>query len=206
MSKSGADAGSIETLHLVNAVFYAASAVLFTVGLVGLFERLLQSTGRWVRWLADSSYWIYIVHLPVAALLTFYLAHLDRQGRLEQLTGFGWSAEMKFAAACAATAALGIVTYRYLVRYTPVGTLLNGKRSVAATTVQGASHTPEETLSRRGCSCNRDCRVLGLSLVEGPAGQLIGRDARCWPSTGCTGDSRSASRRSAGFGMNSYRS
>ena len=136
MSKSGADAGSIETLHLVNAVFYAASAALFTVGLVGLFERLLQSPGRWVRWLADSSYWIYIVHLPVAALLTFYLAHLDRQGRLEQLTGLGWSAEMKFAAACAATAALGIVTYRYLVRYTPVGTLLNGKRSGAATTAR----------------------------------------------------------------------
>ena len=127
MSKSGGDAESIAFLELLGAVFYGASAVLFSVGLVGLFERLLRSSRPWVRWLADSSYWIYIIHLPVVTFLTFYLAHLDRQGTLESLTGFGWSAELKFLAACAATGALGIVTYRYLVRHTPVGVLLNGK-------------------------------------------------------------------------------
>ena len=127
MSKSGGDAESIAFLELVGAVFYGASAVLFSVGLVGLFERLLRSSRPWVRWLADSSYWIYIIHLPVVTFLTFYLAHLDRQGTLESLTGFGWSAELKFLAACAATGALGIVTYRYLVRHTPIGVLLNGK-------------------------------------------------------------------------------
>ena len=82
-----------------------------------------------MRWLADSSYWIYIIHLPVVTFLTFYLAHLDRRGRLEELTGFGWGAELKFLAACAVTTAIGIVTYRYLVRYTPIGTLLNGRRT-----------------------------------------------------------------------------
>ena len=51
--------------------------------------------------MADSSYWIYIMHLPV----------------------------VKFLTACLVTGALGIVTYRYLVRYTPLGTLLNGKRT-----------------------------------------------------------------------------
>ncbi|MDE2860770.1 MAG: hypothetical protein OYI31_06975 [Chloroflexota bacterium] len=71
------------------------------------------------------------MHLPAVALLTFYLAHLDRQGLLESLTGFSWSAEAKFLVACAATGALGIVTCRYLVRYTPLGTLLNGKRTKA---------------------------------------------------------------------------
>ena len=128
MSKSGGDAESIAFLELVGAVFYGASAVLFTLGLVGLFELLLRSPRPWVRWLADSSYWIYIIHLPVVTFLTFYLAHLDRQGSLKALTGFGWSAELKFLAACAATGALGIVTYRYLVRHTPLGALLNGKR------------------------------------------------------------------------------
>ena len=73
------------------------------------------------------------MHLPVVTFLTFYLAHLDRQGWLKDLTGFSWSAELKFLAACLATAALGIVTYRYLVRYTPLGTLLNGKRTAAGT-------------------------------------------------------------------------
>ena len=127
-SKADEDAESMAFLSLLNAVFYGASAVTFSVALVGQSERLLSSSRPWVRWLADSSYWIYIIHLPVVTFLTFYLAHLDRQGWLEYLTGVSWSAEMKFAAACVVTGALGIVTYRYLVRYTPLGTLLNGKR------------------------------------------------------------------------------
>ena len=133
MTKSGGGTESIEFLRLLDAVFYGFAAVLFSVGLVGLFERVLQLPRSWVRWLADSSYWIYIMHLPVVTFLTFYLAHLDRQGWLTNLTGFSWSAELKFLAACLATAALGIVTYRYLVRYTPLGTLLNGKRTATAT-------------------------------------------------------------------------
>ena len=128
MTKSGGDAEIVDLLWLVHAVFYGFAAVLFSVGFIGLFERVLGSPRRWVRWLADSSYWVYIMHLPVVTFLTFYLAHLDRQGVLEDLTGFSWSAELKFVAACAATAVLGLVTYRYLVRHTPLGTLLNGRR------------------------------------------------------------------------------
>ena len=131
-SKQGVDEETTEFLWLVGTVFHGASAVLFSIGLVGLFERLLRAPRPWVRWLADSSYWIYIIHLPVVTFLTFYLAHLDRQGWLKFLTGFSWSAELKFLAACVATGVLGIVTYRYLVRYTPLGTLLNGKRTTAS--------------------------------------------------------------------------
>ena len=127
-SKQGVEDDALKLLWLIGTVFYGASAVLLSVGLVGLFERIMQSPLAWVRWLADSSYWIYIVHLPVVAFLTFYLAHFDRQGWLRGLTGFGWSAEMKFLAACVVTGVIGVVTYRYLVRYTPLGTLLNGKR------------------------------------------------------------------------------
>ena len=72
-------------------IFYGASAALFSLARVGLFEWLLQVPRQWIRWLADSSYWIYIMHLPVVAFLTFYLAHLDRQDWLKDLTGFSWS-------------------------------------------------------------------------------------------------------------------
>ena len=125
----GSDAESIELLELAEVVCYGASVALFSIGLVGLFERLFRTPRAWVRWLADSSYWTYIMHLPVVSFLTFYLAHLDRQGWLKYVTGFGWNAEMKFMAACVATGILGIVTYRYFVRYTPIGTMLNGKRN-----------------------------------------------------------------------------
>ncbi|MCE2466234.1 MAG: acyltransferase family protein [Dehalococcoidia bacterium] len=120
-------------LWAIESVFYGASAVLFSLGFVGLFERVLAIPRAWVRWLADSSYWIYIIHLPVVAFMTFYLAHLDRQGWLKYLTGIGWSGEMKFLVSCLVTGVLGVVTYRYLVRYTPIGTLLNGKRTKTLT-------------------------------------------------------------------------
>ena len=129
LNKQGESQKTIDLLGLVRFVFYGAAAALFSVGLVGLFERVLRTPQPWVRWLADSSYWIYIMHLPVVAYLTFLLAHLDRQGTLESLTGLSWSAEAKFLVACVATGALGVVSYRYMVRYTPLGTLLNGKRT-----------------------------------------------------------------------------
>ncbi len=129
LSGQGTDDETIEFLWLIGTLFYGASAAFFGLGLVGMFERMLRTSRDWIRWLADSSYWIYILHLPVVTLLTFYLAHLDRRGRLEALTGFTWSAELKFLLACLVTTALGLVTYRYLVRYTPLGTLLNGRRA-----------------------------------------------------------------------------
>ena len=118
-----------DTLRVIESVFYGAASVLFSIGFVGLFERILTFPRPWVRWLADSSYWIYIIHLPVVAFMTFYLAHLDRQGWLKYLTAIGWTAEMKFLVSCLVTGVVGVATYRYLVRYTILGKLLNGNRS-----------------------------------------------------------------------------
>ena len=116
-------------LALVELTARAAAVVLLTLALVGSFEAALRTPRRWLRWTADASYWIYLMHLPVVAWLTFVLAHLDRSGVLAAATGFDWSAELKFLAATLVTAALGLLSYRCLVRYTPLGTLLNGRRT-----------------------------------------------------------------------------
>ena len=118
-----------EWLALAEVLARGAAVVLLTLAQIGSFEAVFNTPRRWVRWTAEASYWIYLVHLPVVAWLTFWLAHLDRAGRLATLTGFPWSAELKFLAATAATTVLGLLTYRYLVRDTPLGTLLNGRRS-----------------------------------------------------------------------------
>ena len=128
-AKRGADESTVEFLWLLGTVCYGLAAALFSVGLIGLFEQVFRAPQGWIRWLADSSYWVYIVHLPVAAFLTFWLAHLDRQGWLDLGIGFAPGAELKFLAACALTGAIGLLSYRYLVRYTFLGTLLNGPRA-----------------------------------------------------------------------------
>ena len=125
----GGAGGMVTRLALVEVVARGSAVVLLTLALVGSVEAVFRTPRRWIRWTADASYWIYLIHLPVVAWLTFWLAHLDRAGVLASLTGFGWSAELKFLTACVATGGLGLATYRYLVRFTPLGTLLNGRRS-----------------------------------------------------------------------------
>ena len=104
-----------ELLGLVIATSSSCATVLFSIGLIGLFERTLQHHIRIIRWLSDSSYWIYIMHLPVVALTTFYLFRYEL------------APELKFLISCSITAAIGLITYKYLIRYTPVGWLLNGR-------------------------------------------------------------------------------
>ncbi len=120
--------GVAARLALVEVLAHGSAVALLALALMGSCEALLSVPRTWVRWAADASYWIYLMHLPVVAWLTFWLAHLDRSGRLTALTGFAWGAGLKFLAASLVTTAVGLATYRYLVRYTPLGTLLNGKR------------------------------------------------------------------------------
>jgi len=127
--KAAGNTGQLEFFSLLNNLFYGFSAALLSIALLGTFEAVMTGrNSRWQRWLADSSYWIYIMHLPVVAFFTFWLAHADRSGFLLTHTGLNWTAESKFLVSCSLTITLGLLSYRYFVRYTPVGTLLNGKR------------------------------------------------------------------------------
>ena len=69
-----------------------------------------------MRWLADASYWVYLVHLPLLFAIQYRL--LDVQ--------LHWTA--KFALSTATTLALSFATYQLLVRHTVVGRWLNGPR------------------------------------------------------------------------------
>ena len=102
-------------LGLVIVVSTSCASVLFCLGLIGLFQRILQRYVKRIRLLSDSSYWIYIMHLPVVALTTFFLFRYDLQP------------EIKFLISCLVTLVIGLITYRYLIRYSPVGWLLNGR-------------------------------------------------------------------------------
>ena len=126
---SRSDLASIQLFEFLDLICYGSSAVLITLALIGVFEGSMNSSKKWVRWLSDSSYWIYIIHLPLVSVTTFYLGHMDRNQWLRKLTGIEWNAESKFLISCLFTIAVCLVTYRYLVRYTPIGLLLNGRRS-----------------------------------------------------------------------------
>ena len=96
----------ISVFETVNILAYGSAAVLITLVFIGVFESAIKGPVKWVRWLSDSSYWIYIIHLPLVAFLSFWLANLDRDGWLRTLTGINWTAEMKFTVVCLLTCLL----------------------------------------------------------------------------------------------------
>ena len=109
-------AGGGEAQHLPAVVFLALSMWFMAYGLIGLFLRYLnRPSPRW-RYMADASYWIYIVHVPFVMLLPLPLASVPLPGIL------------KLALVSVTAIGLILVTYRYFVRPTFIGKQLNGRR------------------------------------------------------------------------------
>lgn len=93
-----------------------AYAWMMTFGLMGLFRRLLARENRVVRYLSDSSYWLYLAHVPLV---------IGAQSVVRDWTG---PAILKFTLVCVAVSAFLLLLYQIAVRYTLVGRLLNGPR------------------------------------------------------------------------------
>lgn len=101
---------------LGSAWFLGLSMWLFIFGLTGLFLRYLERPVPWIRYLSDSSYWLYLMHMPV--LLVFQIA----------VAGTGWTPAVKALVALAASVPTLLASYHVLVRSTWVGAILNGRR------------------------------------------------------------------------------
>jgi peptidoglycan/LPS O-acetylase OafA/YrhL len=89
-------------------------AWLSVFGVLGLFVRVFHRERPVWRYLADASYWIYLVHLPVAGLAQVILAESSAP------------AVVKFAVVLTLASAVGLLSYQGLVRHTFVGAFLNG--------------------------------------------------------------------------------
>jgi peptidoglycan/LPS O-acetylase OafA/YrhL len=103
-------------LSLLGALF----GWLIVFGFIGLFLRLFRRSSPVVSYLADSSYWIYLVHMPVLGLIQVDL-FLIRGHAL-------WKAPLVLAG----TLLIGFASYQTLVRYTALGTWLHGPRQRTA--------------------------------------------------------------------------
>jgi peptidoglycan/LPS O-acetylase OafA/YrhL len=83
---------------------------------IGLFQRLFDKPGKVVRYIADASYWLYLVHLPVVVWLQIAFAELP----------FHWT--LKLVSISLLTVGISIVLYDLFVRSTLMGQILNGRK------------------------------------------------------------------------------
>ena len=94
----------------------ALYAWLMSIGLLGLFARTMPAENRVVRYMSDSSYWMYLAHLPLVVA-----------GQIA-MRGVPWPPLAKFAVLSIGATALLLASYEWCVRRTWIGLLLNGKR------------------------------------------------------------------------------
>ena len=87
------------------------------LGLMGLFRALLGRERRGVRYLSDSSYWLYLAHLPLVVAAQLWVRD--------------WAipSGVKFLGISAGVTLLLLACYQLFIRYTPVGAALNGKKT-----------------------------------------------------------------------------
>jgi glucan biosynthesis protein C len=114
----------VSPLHGAPALALAVLGALFSwlvvFGGIGAAHRLFRRDNPALSYLADSSYWIYLVHMPILGLI---------QGDLYLVPGH---AVWKMPVTLTGTLVLGLASYHSLVRYTALGAGLHGPRLRAA--------------------------------------------------------------------------
>lgn len=94
----------------------AMATWLTLFGFWGLFARLFARERFWLRYLADASYWIFLIHVPFLSLASVSLAQTELPIVLRLMLAVAFSIGASLA------------TYALFVRHTAIGRLLNGPR------------------------------------------------------------------------------
>ena len=89
------------------------SLVMLTIGAC---KHLIKRESKTMRYLADASYWLYLIHLPIVIWLQIAFAELPLH----------WA--IKLISICVITITISLVLYDVFVRSTFIGKVLNGKQ------------------------------------------------------------------------------
>ncbi len=111
------DLADPQDYRFYSVLFQVAYVWLMTFGSIGLFRQCFNKQSKRMRYVSDSSYWLYLAHVPLLMTLQYFLAEMPIPAFIKLI-----------GTVCICTAIL-LVSYEYCIRYTFVGTLLNGAKS-----------------------------------------------------------------------------
>ncbi len=104
------------TSYFLECILTAYLGAMLTIAALLLGQRFLSHSNGWLKFYADSSYWVYLVHLPIVVLLQTLLIPM------------AWPVWVKLSFVLLTTWLFCLATYVAFVRYTVIGWMLNGKR------------------------------------------------------------------------------
>jgi hypothetical protein len=102
---------------LAYAACYSLATWTWTFALIGLALRFLSNFSPARRYIADSSYWLYLIHLPLVMALQAAVSRLD------------WPWAAKIAVILGLAFPLMFASYEFFVRHGFIGAILNGRRA-----------------------------------------------------------------------------
>jgi glucans biosynthesis protein C len=106
---------------------------LMVLGLLGLAKAYCSEENATIRYLSDAAYWLYLMHLPLVVYLQVLLADRHIFGPL------------KYLLINAVTLVILLLSYQYGVRYTWIGTMLNGPRIRPSPPFRSSHPTPQHS-------------------------------------------------------------
>ncbi len=118
------------------AACYISGAWYLTFGVIGAALRFCDRESPARRYLADSSYWLYLAHLPIVFFLAAAFAKLP------------WHWAIKFPLILAITLSVLLASYHYLVRPTWIGEILNGRKYPRGNKAGASSRRPRVPVDR----------------------------------------------------------
>ena len=104
-------------LWFVFCVVQTAACWCFCFGFIGLFNRYFSEGKYWIRYWSDASFFMYLMHLPVLVFMQAIVIPIPVP------------LIAKFLLLCLLTTGTLYVMYRFTIRYSWIGRLLNGKRT-----------------------------------------------------------------------------
>jgi glucans biosynthesis protein C len=102
--------------HALYCLVYPMTTWAWTFFLIGGARVLLKKELPAIRYLSDASYWVYIMHIPLVMLFQYLVKDYD------------WHIAYKVGIVLFGTFFTGLLSYSLIVRYTFIGTILNGRR------------------------------------------------------------------------------
>lgn len=101
---------------------FISAYMVFVCLIVG--KKFLNTRNKTFRYFAESSYWVYLIHPPLVLYIQVIL--MDKH----------WNLWVEFLISSLGALAISVLSYQVLVRYTPIGWMLNGRRKKVAAAEQ----------------------------------------------------------------------
>ena len=106
-----------QNLDIMTNILTAVFTITSIIVVMEFTKRTFNKESKVIRYISDSSYWLYLIHIPVVVSIQKLTLELNT------------TKEIKFLITSVAALAILLASYQLLVRYTIIGTYLHGKRN-----------------------------------------------------------------------------